>query len=55
MAIRAIYGALVGQSVTFNGTPAIHYDHDLWKASFSVVDTPYDVSKWQEPSAAGGG
>jgi hypothetical protein len=41
-----IYGALVGQSVTFNGTPTIHYDLDLRKASFSVVNTPYDVSQW---------
>jgi len=41
-----IYGAFVGQSVTFNGTPTIHYDLDLWKASFSVVNTPYDVSQW---------
>ena len=41
-----IYGALVGQSVTFNGTPTIHYDLDLRKATFSVVNTPYDVSQW---------
>ena len=41
-----VYGALVGQSVTFNGTPTIHYDLDLRKATFSVVNTPYDVSQW---------
>jgi sugar lactone lactonase YvrE len=41
-----IYGALVGQSVTFNGTPTIHYDLDLRKAAFSVVNTPYDVWQW---------
>jgi len=41
-----VYGALVGQSVTFTGTPAIHYDLDLRKATFSVVNAPYDVSQW---------
>jgi hypothetical protein len=41
-----IYGALVGQSVTFNGTPTIHYDLALRKATFSVVNTPYDISQW---------
>ena len=41
-----VYGALVGQSVTFNGTPTIHYDLDLRKATFSVVNTPYDVAQW---------
>ncbi len=41
-----IYGALVGQSVTFNGIPTIHYDLDLRRASFSVVNTPYDVAQW---------
>jgi streptogramin lyase len=41
-----VYGALVGQSVTFNGTPTIHYDLDLRKATFSVVNTPYDVWQW---------
>jgi hypothetical protein len=41
-----IYGAFVGQSVTFNGTPTIHYDLDLRRATFSVVNTPYDVSQW---------
>jgi hypothetical protein len=41
-----VYGALVGQSVTFNGTPTIHYDLDLRKTTFSVVNTPYDVSQW---------
>lgn|GEM_PF-1170382 len=41
-----VYGALVGQSVTFTGTPTIHYDLDLRNASFGVVNTPYDVSQW---------
>ena len=41
-----VYGALVGQSVTFNGTPTIHYDLDLRRASFSVVNTPYDIAQW---------
>jgi hypothetical protein len=41
-----IYGALAGQSVTLNGTPTIHYDLSLRKATFSVVNTPYDVSQW---------
>jgi hypothetical protein len=42
----SIFGSLVGQYVQFSGTPTIHYDLDLWKASFSVVNTPYDVSQW---------
>ena len=41
-----VYGSLVGQTVTFSGTPTIHYDLDLWNASFSVVSTPYYVSQW---------
>ena len=41
-----VYGALVGQSVTFNGIPTIHYDLDLRTATFSVVNTPYDVWQW---------
>ena len=41
-----LYGALVGQSVAFTGIPTIHYDLDLRRASFSVVNTPYDVSQW---------
>ena len=42
-----VYGSLVGQGVYFWTTPTIHYDLDLWKAYFSVVDTPYDISKWR--------
>jgi hypothetical protein len=41
-----IHGALVGQSVTFNDKPTIHYDRDLRTATFSVVNTPYDVWQW---------
>ncbi|MEO6567684.1 MAG: hypothetical protein ABIO94_02890, partial [Opitutaceae bacterium] len=43
-------GSIVAKTVTFSGTPAIHYDLDLRKPTtkFSCLETPFSVSSWQE-------
>jgi hypothetical protein len=43
-------GSIVAKTVTFSGSPEIHYDLDLRKLTtkFSCLDTPFMVSSWQE-------
>ncbi|MEO7414687.1 MAG: hypothetical protein ABIZ81_15160 [Opitutaceae bacterium] len=43
-------GSIVAKTVTFSGTPVIHYDLDLRKPTtkFSCLETPFTVSSWQE-------
>ncbi|OHE80336.1 MAG: hypothetical protein A3G75_02820 [Verrucomicrobia bacterium RIFCSPLOWO2_12_FULL_64_8] len=49
----SIYGALVARYVNFTGATAIHYDLDLRNATFSVLETPLEITKWQELAATG--
>ncbi len=40
------YGALVGRYVLLLGAATVHYDVSLRKASFSLINEPYDVNAW---------
>jgi hypothetical protein len=50
---QAIYGSIVAKAVTFNASPAIHYDLSLRQAVFPGIDTPYAISDWRETSDGG--
>lgn len=41
-----VFGSLVGQGVICYDAPLIHYDLNLHKVTFSVVNTPYGISNW---------
>ena len=45
---QAIYGSIVAKAVTFNASPAFHYDVSLRETEFSGIDTPYAISGWRE-------
>ncbi len=45
---NAIYGAIVANSLTISGSPAIHYDLELRDVVFPGIDTPFAVSGWRE-------
>ncbi len=45
---QAIHGALVARSVTFAGTPALHYDVALRSTDFDGVDAPFGAGDWRE-------
>jgi hypothetical protein len=49
---RKFTGSIVAKTVTFTGTPEIHYDLDLRRPTtkFSCLETPFTVSSWQEIS-----
>lgn len=48
---QAIYGAIVAKAVTFNASPAIHYDISLRNTVLPGFDTPFAVSDWRETNA----
>ncbi len=48
---QAIYGAIVAKAVTFNSSPAVHYDISLRNEVFDGLVTPFSVSNWRETVA----
>jgi len=50
---QAIYGAIVAKSVTFNASPAIHYDLALRNVTFRGIETPFGVGNWRESTNGG--
>ena len=48
-----VLGALVARYVNFTAATAIHYDLDLRNATFSVMNTPLEITRWQELGATG--
>jgi hypothetical protein len=47
----AFYGAIVARSVSFTGSPALHYDLNLRRVNFGGLDIPFSVSNWREATA----
>lgn len=45
---QAIYGAIVAKSVTFSGSPAVHYDLALRSLVIGGVNTPFGIGRWRE-------
>lgn len=45
---QAIYGAIVAKAVTFNASPAFHYDTSLRETVIPGLDTPFAVANWRE-------
>ena len=48
---QAIYGSIVAKAVTFNASPAFHYDLSLRQTVFRGIETPYAISDWRETSS----
>jgi hypothetical protein len=45
---QAIYGAIVARSVTFLGSPAVHYDLSLRSTVIEGFNNPFGVGNWRE-------
>jgi hypothetical protein len=46
---QAIYGSIVGfEVIPWSSYLSIHYDLNLRKTTFSMVNTPYEVTQWLE-------